>query len=201
MEKRIDAHEKAASSNPEHRVATTELEPNNASRRSIALFFILVCAFGFALGFGLPFALPLVYRIIIGAAVGLIGAFSLRIAPQWERVVILRFGRFHRIAGPGPFFCVPLVDHVPIHIDQRIMTSSFSAEAALTADLVPVDVDAVLFWMVWDAKKACLEVENYPKAVLCSAQTAMRDAIGMLSLADISLRRREIDHDLGKRLM
>ena len=76
--------------------------------------------------------------------------------------------------------------------------SSFSAEEALTSDLVPVDVDAVLFWMVWDPEKACLEVENYPVAVLWSAQTAMRDAIGQLSLGDISLRRKAIDHELEK---
>ena len=81
-------------------------------------------------------------------------------------------------------------------IDHRVMTSSFSAEAALTADLVPVDVDAILFWMVWDAEKACLEVENYPKAVLWSAQTAMRDAIGQLNLAGLSMRRKQIDREL-----
>lgn len=97
---------------------------------------------------------------------------------------------------PGVFFCIPFIESVAIHIDQRVMTSSFSAEAALTADLVPIDVDAVLFWMVWDAKKACLEVENYPKAVLWSAQTAMRDAIGQLNLADISVRRKQIDREL-----
>ena len=76
------------------------------------------------------------------------------------------------------------------------MTSAFSAEAALTADLVPVDVDAIIFWLVWDAKKACLEVANYPKAVLWSAQTALRDAIGQVNLADLSLRRKQIDHEL-----
>ena len=116
--------------------------------------------------------------------------------PQWERVVILRFGRFSRIAGPGLYCCIPFAEYAAIHVDCRIATASFSAEAALTADLVPVDVDAILFWMVWDAKKACLEVENYPKAVLRSAQTAMRDVIGQLNLADISMRRKQIDRDL-----
>ena len=91
---------------------------------------------------------------------------------------------------------VPFAEYTAIHIDHRVMTSSFSAEAALTADLVPVDVDAILFWMVWDAEKACLEVENYPKAVLWSAQTAMRDAIGQLNLADLSMRRKQIDREL-----
>ena len=109
---------------------------------------------------------------------------------------MLRFGRFNRIAGPGIYCCIPFAEYAAIHVDQRIMTASFSAEAALTADLVPVDVDAILFWMVWDAEKACLEVENYPKAVLRSAQTAMRDVIGQLNLADISMRRKQIDRDL-----
>ncbi len=96
--------------------------------------------------------------------------------------------------------CIPLVEYAAIHVDQRIKTTSFSAEAALTADLVPVDVDAILFWMVWDAEKACLEVDNYPKAVLWSAQTAMRDAIGLLNLAEISLRRKQLDRELEEAL-
>ena len=100
------------------------------------------------------------------------------------------------MAGPGIYALAPFVEYAAIHIDHRIMTSAFSAEAALTADLVPVDVDAILFWVVWDAQKACLEVENYPKAVLWSAQTAMRDAIGQVNLADLSLRRKQIDREL-----
>ncbi len=92
------------------------------------------------------------------------------------------------------------LDHVTVHVDLRIRTASFSAEAALTADLVPVDVDAILFWMVWASKKACSEVENYPKAVLRSAQTAMRDVIGQLNLADVSMRRKQIDHELEEAL-
>ena len=110
--------------------------------------------------------------------------------------MVLRFGKFNRVAGPGPYFVIPFVEYAAIHVDHRIMTSAFSAEAALTADLVPVDVDAILFWVVWDAKKACLEVENYPKAVLWSAQTAMRDAIGQVDIADLSLRRKQIDREL-----
>ena len=134
--------------------------------------------------------------VVIALFVGLLAAGSIRIAPQWERVAVLRFGKFHRIAGPGTYFLAPFADYGAIHIDHRMMVSSFAAEAALTADLVPVDVDAVLFWMVWDAEKACLEVENYPKAVLWSAQTAMRDAIGQQNLADLSLRRKQINREL-----
>lgn len=141
-----------------------------------------------------------VMTFVLAAVVGLVVSMSVHVVPEWERVVILRFGKFRRIAGPGLYFCVPFVDSIAIHIDQRTMTTSFSAEAALTADLVPVDVDAILFWMVWDAKKACLEVKNYPKAVLRTAQTALRDAIGQLNLADISTRRKQIDRELEKML-
>lgn len=180
-------------------VSTTELEPNEATRASVYLFAAAVFAVACALvcgtcalvagGVSAPGA-------IAGVVVGVIAASCVRVAPQWERVVVLRFGRFNRVAGPGLYACAPFVEHVSMHVDQRIMISAFSAEAALTADLVPVDVDAVLFWMVWDAKAACLEVENYPKAVLWSAQTAMRDAIGQLSLADVSLRRKQVDREL-----
>ncbi len=122
--------------------------------------------------------------------------FTVHVAPQWERVVILRLGKYQRTAGPGPYLTIPFIDHVSLRADQRTMLTGFGAEETLTADLVPVNVDAAVFWMVWDAEKACLEVENYPKAVLRSAQTAMRDVIGQLNLADISMRRKQIDRDL-----
>ena len=177
-------------------VASTELEPTEATRAGVYLFSLVV----FALGFGVVFAATLPWlsagTVVAAVIAGLLCACCIRIAPQWERVAVLRFGRFNRVAGPGLYALVPFVEYTAIHIDHRVMTSSFSAEAALTADLVPVDVDAILFWMVWDAEKACLEVENYPKAVLWSAQTAMRDAIGQLNLADLSLRRKQIDREL-----
>ena len=177
-------------------VASTELEPNEATRAGVYLFAFVM----FALGFGIVFAATLpwlsVWTVVAAVAAGLVCACCIRVAPQWERVTVLRFGRFNRVAGPGLYVLVPFAEYTAIHIDHRMMTSSFSAEAALTADLVPVDVDAILFWMVWDAEKACLEVENYPKAVLRSAQTAMRDVIGQLNLADISRRRKQIDRDL-----
>lgn len=191
-------HVKTSRSKDDERrsVAFTELEPNEATRAGVYLFSLVM----FALGFGVAFAAMLpwlsVVTVVAAVVVGLLCASCVRIAPQWERVAVLRFGRFNRVAGPGLYFLVPFVEYTAIHIDHRVMTSSFSAEAALTADLVPVDVDAILFWMVWDAEKACLEVENYPKAVLWSAQTAMRDAIGQLNLADLSLRRKQIDREL-----
>ena len=178
------------------KVAETEFDVNDASRGGVYLFFLVMFAVGYLVVFLPTLAWVSLATIAASVAAGLVLATSVRIAPQWERVAILRFGRFNRIAGPGIYCCIPFAEYAAIHVDQRITTASFSAEAALTADLVPVDVDAILFWMVWDAEKACLEVENYPKAVLRSAQTAMRDVIGQLNLADISLRRKQIDRDL-----
>lgn len=152
----------------ERKVAETELEANEASRGGVYLFFLVMFAVGFLVPFLLTFAFVSPLTIAASAAVGFVVATSVRIAPQWERVAVLRFGRFNRIAGPGIYCCIPFAEYAAIHVDQRIMTASFSAEAALTADLVPVDVDAILFWMVWDAEKACLEVENYIRRPCCA---------------------------------
>ncbi len=194
----VAAVEKPAASS--HSVASTEIEPNDASRGGVYLFAICMFCVGFTVVF---FAtLPALSPLTIALAVlgGFMLACALRVVPQWERAVVLRLGKFHHIAGPGVYLCIPFIDHATVHVDLRIRTASFSAEAALTADLVPVDVDAILFWMVWDPKKACFEVENYPKAVLRSAQTAMRDVIGQLNLADVSTRRKQIDHELEEAL-
>ena len=177
-------------------IASTELEPNDATRIGVFVFALVMFAVGFAAVFVVTLWLLSPLTILAALVVGLLCASCLRIAPQWERVAVLRFGRFNRIAGPGFYALIPLFEYTAIHVDQRIMTSSFSAEAALTADLVPVDVDAILFWMVWDAERACLEVKNYPKAVLWSAQTALRDALGQTNLEELSIRRRQLDHEL-----
>ena len=185
-----------AEADASRKVAETELEANDASRGGVYLFFLAMFAAGFLAVLFATFAWVSPLTIAASVVAGFVLATSVRVAPHWERVAILRFGKFNRIAGPGLNCCIPFAEYAAIHVDQRITTASFSAEAALTADLVPVDVDAILFWMVWDAEKACLEVENYPKAVLRSAQTAMRDVIGQLNLADISRRRKQIDRDL-----
>ena len=185
-----------AEADASRKVAETELEANDASRGGVYLFFLAMFAAGFLAVLFATFAWVSPLTIAASVVAGFVLATSVRVAPHWERVAILRFGKFNRIAGPGLYCCIPFAEYAAIHVDQRITTASFSAEAALTADLVPVDVDAILFWMVWDAEKACLEVENYPKAVLRSAQTAMRDVIGQLNLADISRRRKQIDRDL-----
>ena len=108
---------------------------------------------------------------------------SLRIALEWERVPILRFGRYIKTKGPGFFFIIPFIDTLCGHIDCRVTVTDFSAEKVLTRDAVPIFVDAIIFWMIWDAAKATLEVENYLAAVPLSAKTALRDIIGKTTLA------------------
>lgn len=122
--------------------------------------------------------------------------FALKVAAQWEKAVVLRLGKFYKLAGPGVFWIVPIVDTIPAWIDHRVMVTPFAAQKTLTKDTVPVDVDAVLFWVVWDAEKAALEVENYRAAVDWAAQTALRDIIGRMMLADILVGRSAIDQEL-----
>ncbi len=121
---------------------------------------------------------------------------SFKIAYQWERAVILRLGKFRWVAGPGYFWIIPLVDRTAAWIDHRVMVTPFGAEKTLTRDTVPVNVDAVLFWVVWDANKAALEVKNYRVAISWAAQTALRDIIGKMDLADILVGREKIDAEL-----
>lgn len=128
--------------------------------------------------------------------IAMIILFSLKISRQWEKAVILRFGRFHGLRGPGVFWIIPVVDTIANWIDQRVMVTPFAAEKTLTKDTVPVDVDAVLFWMVWDAEKASLEVADYKGAIAWAAQTALREIIGQMTLADILVGRSKMDADL-----
>ena len=122
--------------------------------------------------------------------------FASKVASQWEKAVVLRLGKFHGLRGPGLFWIIPIVDTIPFWIDHRVMVTPFSAEKTLTKDTVPVDVDAVLFWVVWDAEKAALEVKDYQSAIAWAAQTALRDIIGRMMLADILIGRSAIDEEL-----
>jgi len=138
------------------------------------------------------------HGIITGIVLGMILMQSPKIARQWERGVVLRLGKYQGLRGPGLFWIVPFIDSVTAWIDQRVITTNFNAEETLTSDTVPVNVDAVLFWMVYDPEKAALEVQDYARAVSWAAQTALRDIIGRTSLTDLLRGRERIEGELQK---
>jgi len=138
------------------------------------------------------------WAFVAGITVGLFLMQSPKIAKQWERAVVLRLGKYVGLRGPGLFWVVPFVDSVVRWIDQRVITTSFAAEETLTSDTVPVNVDAVLFWLVYDPEKAALEVQEYQQAVSWAAQTALRDIIGRTSLTDLLRGRERIEEELQK---
>ena len=133
---------------------------------------------------------------VLGSAVGLFVGSSIKYADQWEKAVVLRLGKYRGLRGPGLFYVVPIIDRVSYHIDQRIRTTDFGAESCLTKDTVPVNVDAIAFWIVYDAERAALEVQQYETAVVLAAQTALRDAIGKHDLAELIQSRRELGRGL-----
>ena len=137
-----------------------------------------------------------VYVAIVFGLIACLAFFGIKIANQWERAVVLRLGRFRCLKGPGPFFVIPIVDTVTRSVDMRIRSTDFSSESTLTKDTVPVNVDAICFWMVWDAKKAILEVEDFYLAIVLSAQTALRDIIGTHQLTELLSRREELGNKL-----
>lgn len=139
-----------------------------------------------------------IVTIALALLLGWLMASAVNIAFQWEKAVIARFGKINRIVGPGIYFLIPIIESKAATIDQRVRTTAFGAEETLSSDLVPVDVDAVLFWVVWDAEKACTEVRNYEQAISLCAQTAMRDAIGQISLSEIAVRRSYLDKELQR---
>lgn len=188
--------EKAAEGARKPIAAAPPSRGTKTSRNGVYLFSIAVFLVGFAVVMALFWSAMSVPLIVVAMAVGFLLACSIRIAPQWERVVVLRLGKFHRIAGPGLYFLIPIVEHAAAHVDQRIITTPFTAEEALTADLVPLDIDAVLFWLVWNPKDACVEVEDYAAAIWWAAQTALRDAIGRINLAEVATRREQLDCEI-----
>lgn len=182
--------------NNEKRPDNTRL---NGVSITLGMFFFVLAALGGILlpGWGSPDWLTGLVTVLF-IAIGLYVMMAIKIAAQWEKAVILRFGRYRGLYGPGMFWIVPIVDNVANWIDQRVMVTPFSAEKTLTTDTVPVDVDAVLFWMVWDAEKAALEVEDYHAAIAWAAQTALREVIGQMDLADILIGRAMMDAELQK---
>ena len=156
----------------------------------LAFFVAVIAGVAFSAASGTP--RPLLGGILVGVFL----LFSLKVANQWERAVVLRFGRFTGLKGPGLFFLLPVVDQITQLVDQRVRVTDVSAESALTKDTVPVNVDAIVFWTVWDAQKAVLEVADYLDAIGLSAQTALRETIGRHMLAEMITEREK----LGKQL-
>jgi regulator of protease activity HflC (stomatin/prohibitin superfamily) len=137
------------------------------------------------------------FEVLVLVTAALLAA-AIKIASQWERAVVLRLGRFRALSGPGLFFIIPIVDVIPYWIDIRVITTTFKAEKTLTKDPVPVDVDAVLFWKVFDPQRAALDVEDYRSAIAWASQTALRDVIGKTMLADMLEGRERIGTELRR---
>jgi regulator of protease activity HflC (stomatin/prohibitin superfamily) len=177
-------------------IAPSRLTQYNADPPRANIVAILILFGSLVVGGLMTAAVGNPIPIIVMAMVGAVLMQAPRVAQQWERAVVLRLGRFVGLRGPGLFWIVPFLDTVSSRIDQRTVTTSFAAEQTLTSDTVPVNVDAVLFWMVHDAQKAALEVQEYAQAVSWAAQTALRDIIGRTDLTDLLRGREKIEAEL-----
>jgi regulator of protease activity HflC (stomatin/prohibitin superfamily) len=167
---------------------------------SVLIFFVIL-AIGIALAYAsydVQDSSRTIWIGVISFLVALIVSYTIKIADQWEKAVVLRLGRFHSLRGPGLFFIIPVIDTVAYWIDIRVITTSFTAEKTLTKDTVPVDVDAVLFWKVLDAKKAALEIAEYKSAINWASQTALRDVIGKTMLSEMLEGRDKMSSTLQK---
>ena len=187
-----DLRRSPSSSESRRRKSERESEARRyVSGVSLLAFFVCLIA-----GIGLTAAMGSPVPVLAGTLVGVFFLFALKVANQWERAIVLRFGKFQGLKGPGLFVLIPIVDQVTHLVDQRVRVTDVSAESALTKDTVPVNVDAIVFWTVWDAQKAVLEVADYLDAIALSAQTALRETIGRHMLAEMITEREQ----LGKQL-
>ena len=139
-----------------------------------------------------------VVSAIIGTTIGLYFLFAIKIVDQWQKVALLRFGRYQGLRGPGLFFIIPIAEQLSQYVDQRIRVTTVSAESTLTRDTVPVNVDAIVFWLVWNAEKSILEVEDFLQAITLSSQTALRESIGRHQLAEMITDRDTLGRELQK---
>lgn len=171
----------------------TGLKELGVSNVGVALFVISI-----ALGGAADATTGMHPILIAGAAVGLYLLFAIRVADQWEKVAVLRFGRYIGLRGPGLFHIIPIVDTVSRTVDQRVRVVSVSAESTLTRDTVPVNVDAIVFWLVWNAEKSILEVQDFEQAISLSAQTALRESIGRHELHQMVAEREMLGQELQR---
>src|SRR3984893_6660034 len=170
-----------------------KIRKNEVSGIALLLFFISLL-----LGIAVSQAIHQPAGIIVGAVVGLYLLFAIKVVQQWEKVALLRLGRYVGLRGPGLFHIVPIVETLSSYVDQRVRVANVSAESTLTRDTVPVNVDAIVFWMVWNAEKSILEVENFIEAINMSAQTALRESIGRHELAQMITEREVLGRELQR---
>ena len=163
------------------------------SRIGISLF--VVCTL---IGVGVAASTSNPIPVIVGMLVGLYFLFAIRMADQWQKVAVLRFGRYIGLRGPGLYHIIPIVDSVSRYVDQRVRVASVSAESTLTRDTVPVNVDAIVFWLVWNAEKSILEVQDFTQAITLSAQTALRESIGRHDLHQMVAERELMGRELQR---
>src|SRR3989440_2348378 len=166
---------------------------NQVNGAAMALFVIFV-----ATGFGFTAVLGNRIPMFTGLLVGAYLLFSIKIADQWEKVAVLRLGRYIGLRGPGIFHVVPIIDRLSRYVDQRVRVASVTAESTLTRDTVPVNVDAIVFWLVWNAEKSILEVEDFVQAITMSAQTGLRESIGRHELAQMITERESLGRELQR---
>jgi regulator of protease activity HflC (stomatin/prohibitin superfamily) len=163
------------------------------SGAAVAVFVIFLLA-GIAVSAMLHSPIP----VIAGALIGLYFLLAIKVADQWEKVAVLRLGKYIGLRGPGMFLIVPIIDRLSRRVDQRVRVASVTAESTLTRDTVPVNVDAIVFWMVWNAEKSILEVEDFVQAITMSAQTGLRESIGRHELAQMITERESMGRELQR---
>lgn len=202
MRRRTRAAADESSSSPAQRTIQTNVQLETGRRRTsrngaaaftVVIFLLaaaLVCAVAEVVG-GMGVA-----AIVTAVIVGVLAASSVHVVMEWEKAVVMRFGKFNRVAGPGLVFTWPLIEFYTLRVDQRVIATYFGAEETLTSDLVPANVDAVVFWMVFSAKKAAIEVEDYASAVSWMSQAMLRKAIGRATLSEVATRRDQLDAEL-----
>ena len=168
---------------------------NLSQVNGVAVTAFVLCVLGGAL---LTVAMHQPVPVIVGALLGVYLLFAIKVIRQWEKVALLRLGKYAGLRGPGLFHIVPIIETLSPFVDQRVRVASVTAESTLTRDTVPVNVDAIVFWLVWNAEKAILEVENFLEAINMSAQTALRESIGRHELAQMITERETLGRELQR---
>jgi regulator of protease activity HflC (stomatin/prohibitin superfamily) len=167
----------------------------NRGFNSVGITVFVICV---AVGLAGAALMRMPLIAVVFALAGLYLLFAIVVVDQWEKVAVLRFGRYRGLRGPGLLLIVPIVDTLSRYVDQRVRVTTVSAESTLTRDTVPVNVDAIIFWLVWNAEKSILEVEDFTQAISLSSQTALRESIGRHQLAQMITERETLGHELQK---